>query len=131
MLSILLTCRCSYDFPQSATSYVHRIGRTARHNRPGTAITLFTQDDGPHLRTIVNVMRSSGLTVPDWMLLKKPSKEDKKKLKRRPVERLEVSQATGYQLAQKGKRKRRSEKVGGEAGKTRRKKKAKVDLQEA
>ena len=30
----------NYDIPQTAEEYIHRIGRTARAGRPGTAVTL-------------------------------------------------------------------------------------------
>ncbi|KAJ2901835.1 RNA-dependent ATPase rok1, partial [Coemansia aciculifera] len=63
----------NYDFPQSAQSYIHRIGRTGRAGREGKAVTFFTKEDAPHLKTIVNVMRESGCEIPEWMLqLKKP-----------------------------------------------------------
>lgn len=41
----------NYDFPQTVQSYVHRIGRTGRGGRKGKAITFFTLEDGPYLRT--------------------------------------------------------------------------------
>ena len=50
----------NYDFPISATNYVHRIGRTGRAGRKGKAVTLFTEYDMPMLRSIANVMRLSG-----------------------------------------------------------------------
>ena len=83
----------NFDFPQSAVSYIHRIGmlcvvcrttihaltrpfstgRTGRAGRTGDAITYFTEDDVMYLRTIANVMKLSGCEIPDWMLtLKKP-----------------------------------------------------------
>ena len=34
----------NYDYPNNSEDYVHRIGRTARAGRQGTAITLFTTD---------------------------------------------------------------------------------------
>jgi ATP-dependent RNA helicase DDX52/ROK1 len=58
----------NYDFPQSAVSYIHRIGRTGRNGRKGKAVTFFTEDDMVYLRTIANVMKISGCEVPDWML---------------------------------------------------------------
>ena len=58
----------NYDFPLSPVQYVHRIGRTGRAMRQGTAVTLFTETDAPQLRSVVNVMRASGCDVPDWML---------------------------------------------------------------
>ncbi|KAJ1831438.1 RNA-dependent ATPase rok1 [Coemansia sp. RSA 2711] len=87
----------NYDFPQSTQSYIHRIGRTGRAGRPGTAITYFTKDDAPHLKTIVNVMRKSGCEVPEWMLqLKNPQNKEKKKLKKAPIERDTISTVPKY-----------------------------------
>eukprot|EP00522_Entomoneis_paludosa_P006148 CAMPEP_0172444694 /NCGR_PEP_ID=MMETSP1065-20121228/4707_1 /TAXON_ID=265537 /ORGANISM="Amphiprora paludosa, Strain CCMP125" /LENGTH=557 /DNA_ID=CAMNT_0013195329 /DNA_START=6 /DNA_END=1676 /DNA_ORIENTATION=- len=56
----------NYDLPTSGITYVHRIGRTGRAGRKGTAITLFTEGDFEHLRTIANIMRQSGCQVDDW-----------------------------------------------------------------
>ncbi|KAG5646061.1 hypothetical protein DXG03_004484 [Asterophora parasitica] len=65
----------NYDFPTSVQSYVHRIGRTGRAGREGKAVTFFTDDDGPYLKAIANVLLQSGSTVPEWILkLPKPSK---------------------------------------------------------
>lgn len=58
----------NYDFPQSTTDYIHRVGRTGRAGRSGEAITFYTEDDAWQLRSIVNVMRAAGCEVPDWML---------------------------------------------------------------
>lgn len=63
-----VNCVINYDFPQSAVSYIHRIGRTGRAGRSGEAITLFTEDDSVYLRSIANVMKLSGCEVSDWML---------------------------------------------------------------
>jgi len=35
-----IDCVVSYDVPRVFTTYVHRVGRTARAGRPGTAFTL-------------------------------------------------------------------------------------------
>ncbi|KAH7406968.1 P-loop containing nucleoside triphosphate hydrolase protein [Phaeosphaeria sp. MPI-PUGE-AT-0046c] len=35
----------NYDLPTSITSYVHRVGRTARAGKPGQALTLFTKTE--------------------------------------------------------------------------------------
>lgn len=88
-----------YDFPQSAASYIHRIGRTGRAGSKGKAITFFTRDDAPYLKSIVNVMRLSGCQVPEWMLsLPNPSQNDKRRLKLRPIERKDVSRTSGAGL---------------------------------
>lgn len=42
----------NYDVPHDAEDYVHRIGRTARANRDGQAITLVNQKDGQYLSKI-------------------------------------------------------------------------------
>lgn len=33
----------NYDFPNSILTYIHRVGRTGRAERQGTAITFFTE----------------------------------------------------------------------------------------
>ena len=38
----------NYDFPADGSK---RIGRTGRAGRPGAAITYFTKDDAPYLKT--------------------------------------------------------------------------------
>ncbi|KAL6256289.1 hypothetical protein P5V15_012405 [Pogonomyrmex californicus] len=73
----------NYDFPPSAISYIHRIGRTGRAGHKGQAITFFTQQDTVNLRSIAAVMRASGCNVPDYMLaMKKHSKKERRKLER-------------------------------------------------
>lgn len=71
----------NYDFPTSVQSYIHRIGRTGRAGREGAAVTYFTNDDAPYLKSIANVIMQSGSTVPEWILkLPKPSKMKRKKM---------------------------------------------------
>ncbi len=42
----------NYDLPDTAEAYTHRIGRTGRMERLGTALSLVTSEDLPMLRTI-------------------------------------------------------------------------------
>merc|ERR1719291_1657481 len=87
----------NYDFPQSASTYIHRIGRTGRAGRKGTALTLFTITDFDCLRSIVGVMRQSGCEVPDWMLRLKPQQKRKKRVaEQRPPERKRISTISGW-----------------------------------
>ncbi|ETN18561.1 hypothetical protein PPTG_04135 [Phytophthora nicotianae INRA-310] len=89
----------NYDFPQSAVSYIHRIGRTGRNGRKGKAVTFFTEDDMVYLRTIANVMKISGCEVPDWMLsLKKASVSKRKELLKAPPTRHRINTVSGYDL---------------------------------
>jgi ATP-dependent RNA helicase RhlE len=42
----------NYDIPDTATNYIHRIGRTGRAERSGDAITFITCDDASEVRDI-------------------------------------------------------------------------------
>lgn len=96
----------NYDFPTSSVAYIHRIGRTGRAGRPGKAVTFFTEDDATNLRSIANVMKSSGCEIPDWMLkLKKPGRKSRKKLSKTPPSRSAIKTVSMYD-SQKAKRKR-------------------------
>lgn len=46
----------NYDVPHDAEDYVHRIGRTARANREGSAITLVNQKDYSYFRKIEHLI---------------------------------------------------------------------------
>lgn len=96
----------NYDFPTSSVAYIHRIGRTGRAGRPGKAVTFFTEDDAANLRSIANVMKSSGCEIPEWMLkLKKPGRKSRKKLSKTPPSRSAIKTVSKYD-SQKAKRKR-------------------------
>ena len=49
----------NYDLPQDVESYVHRIGRTGRANREGTAYSLVTPKDFSMLKQIQKVTKSA------------------------------------------------------------------------
>ncbi|KAL7986965.1 hypothetical protein Chor_005884 [Crotalus horridus] len=57
----------NFDFPSSAVEYIHRIGRTGRAGHTGKAITFFTEDDKPLLRSIASVIQRAGCPVPDYI----------------------------------------------------------------
>ncbi|KAI9633104.1 P-loop containing nucleoside triphosphate hydrolase protein [Dioszegia hungarica] len=102
----------NYDFPQTVQSYIHRIGRTGRAGRAGKAITFFSNEDAPHLRTIANVLVSSGCPVPQYMLdLPAPNKNLKRHLAKAPVKRKVVG-GGGRDLARE-ERRRKGEMVRG------------------
>lgn len=48
----------NYDAPSDAEDYVHRIGRTARANTKGEAVTLINQKDMPKIRRIEQLIES-------------------------------------------------------------------------
>lgn len=63
----------------------------------GEAITFYTEDDSWQLRSIVNVMRTAGCEVPDWMLHLKKERRKSHNKTGKPVTTLEENkgQASG------------------------------------
>ena len=57
----------NYDFPDDIESYIHRIGRTARGNKEGLALTYFTDDNKFMSRKLENVLKQSNQIVPEWL----------------------------------------------------------------
>lgn len=88
-----VNCVVNFDFPTSLVSYIHRVGRTGRAGRPGSALTLFTEDDSPFVKTIATLIKKSGGSdVPDWMLnLKSADSKEWKKLETKPMRRRHIS----------------------------------------
>jgi ATP-dependent RNA helicase DDX52/ROK1 len=62
-------------------TYIHRVGRTGRAERNGTALTLFTDEDKPVVRSLANLLKVSGCSVPEWIC--ELPKANKKELKKR------------------------------------------------
>jgi ATP-dependent RNA helicase DDX52/ROK1 len=108
----------NYDFPPSAVAYIHRIGRTGRGGRTGSAVTLFTEADLPALRSIANVMRLSGCDVPGWMLeLRRMDRGDRKRLETRPTKRAPIFSARTKYDAKVARLEREERRGGGGKGK--------------
>lgn len=87
----------NYDFPQSITSYIHRIGRTGRAGRQGEAITFYTEQDFEFLRSIANVMKASGCdSVPQWIFdsLRPPKKQRKKEFEKHAIKRESIERGS-------------------------------------
>ncbi|KAL3873510.1 hypothetical protein ACJMK2_036618 [Sinanodonta woodiana] len=97
----------NYDFPNSAISYIHRIGRTGRAGRPGQATTFFTENDVTNLRSIANVMKEAGCPIPEYMLaIKKPTMKARKKLAKRAPQRDRISTVPLYDLEKANKKRK-------------------------
>ncbi|MEA2091405.1 MAG: DEAD/DEAH box helicase, partial [Campylobacterota bacterium] len=45
-------CVINFDLPRSPTDYIHRIGRTARAGKTGTAISFISHEDADHFKII-------------------------------------------------------------------------------
>ncbi|XP_043077581.1 probable ATP-dependent RNA helicase DDX52 [Puntigrus tetrazona] len=102
----------NYDFPTTSVEYIHRIGRTGRAGHKGKAITFFTEDDKPLLRSIATVIKKAGCPVPDYMIgLNKIRGKLKRQLATKPPRRSTI-RTTPRILFEKhpGKRKRRKRK---------------------
>ncbi|XP_058831784.1 DEAD box protein 52 homolog [Topomyia yanbarensis] len=97
----------NYDFPPSTISYVHRIGRTGRAGRRGKAVTYFTKDDTTNLRSIAQLIRKAGGSVPEYMLkLRKSSKRDKKKLEQKAPKRAAIRTLPAFEMQERAKKKK-------------------------
>ncbi|XP_067394188.1 probable ATP-dependent RNA helicase DDX52 isoform X1 [Emydura macquarii macquarii] len=97
----------NYDFPTSAVEYIHRIGRTGRAGHTGKAVTFFTEDDKPLLRSVANVIERAGCPVPDYIKhFHKLQSKQKKKLIKKPLEREHIRTTPQY-LLEKAKKKKK------------------------
>jgi len=47
-----IDCVVNYDLPRSPENYIHRIGRTARAGKSGTAISFITHENAEHFKLI-------------------------------------------------------------------------------
>lgn len=57
----------NYDFPGDIESYIHRIGRTARGNKEGIAVTYFTDENKNMSRKLYKVLMQAKQEVPKWL----------------------------------------------------------------
>jgi len=53
----------NFDYPSCSEDYVHRIGRTARSNRSGTAYTFFTPSNMKQAGELVSVLKEANQVV--------------------------------------------------------------------
>lgn len=116
----------NYDLPQSAVSYIHRIGRTGRAGRKGLAVTLFTEADIPKLRSIANVVKLSGCEVPEWMLaIPKLSTREKRKIRNAPPQRRKIDTSNSFKMQAKDVKRgaKKNKKQGGAQNPSKRQKK--------
>merc|ERR1712140_53043 len=53
----------NYDYPNNSEDYIHRIGRTGRKDRTGTAYTLFTPTNSAKAKDLVDVLMEAKQVV--------------------------------------------------------------------
>uniref|UniRef100_A0A672HU03 ATP-dependent RNA helicase n=1 Tax=Salarias fasciatus TaxID=181472 RepID=A0A672HU03_SALFA len=94
----------NYDFPTSAVEYIHRIGRTGRAGHQGKAITFFTENDKPLLRSIANVIKQAGCPIPEYMIgFKKIHSKVKRRLEKKPPKRSTICTTPRFLMKKKNK----------------------------
>jgi len=49
----------NYDFPSGIEDYVHRIGRTGRSDKKGTAYTFFTRENGKYAKDLMGILQEA------------------------------------------------------------------------
>jgi ATP-dependent RNA helicase RhlE len=54
----------NYDVPRDPEDYIHRIGRTARAEKSGVALTFVSKKDGPNLRKIERFLGNQIFKIP-------------------------------------------------------------------
>ncbi|EFO28455.2 ATP-dependent RNA helicase P62 [Loa loa] len=58
----------NFDCPKNIEDYIHRIGRTARHDKTGTSYTLCTLNDAPIVNDLVDILKEARQAVPSDLL---------------------------------------------------------------
>src|SRR5277367_2716650 len=53
----------NFDYPHCSEDYVHRIGRTGRCDKTGTAYTFFTQDNMKQANELISVLKEATQVV--------------------------------------------------------------------
>ncbi|XP_037545914.1 probable ATP-dependent RNA helicase DDX5 [Nematolebias whitei] len=53
----------NYDYPNSSEDYIHRIGRTARSQKTGTAYTFFTPSNMKQAGDLISVLREANQAI--------------------------------------------------------------------
>lgn len=53
----------NYDYPNCSEDYIHRIGRTARSNKTGTAYTFFTPNNCRQAKELISVLQEANQVV--------------------------------------------------------------------
>lgn len=59
----------NFDYPNTSEDYVHRIGRTARASRKGTAYTFITPNDSRNIDDLVEVLKEANQEIPHALMM--------------------------------------------------------------
>lgn len=53
----------NFDYPNNSEDYIHRIGRTARSQKTGTAYTFFTPNNVRQASDLISVLREANQAI--------------------------------------------------------------------
>jgi len=53
----------NYDYPNCSEDYVHRIGRTGRSSKTGTAYTFFTRGNSKQAKDLIDVLKEANQVI--------------------------------------------------------------------
>ena len=53
----------NYDYPNCSEDYVHRIGRTGRSRKSGTAYTFFTKQNAKQAKDLIDVLKEANQVI--------------------------------------------------------------------
>ncbi|PAV63785.1 hypothetical protein WR25_26297 isoform A [Diploscapter pachys] len=56
----------NYDFPNNSEHYVHRIGRTGRRDKKGTAYTFFTPENAGRAKDLIKVLEEANQVISNF-----------------------------------------------------------------
>ena len=59
-----LVCVINYSCPNHLEDYVHRVGRTGRAGKTGTAYTFISPEDEAHAQTLIKALTESHQVMP-------------------------------------------------------------------
>ena len=54
----------NFDFPNNTEDYIHRIGRTARAKKTGTAYSFFTKNNAKQAKELIEIIKEAKQPVP-------------------------------------------------------------------
>lgn len=78
----------NYDFPNTSEDYIHRIGRTGRHENKGVSHTILTDEDARQASSLIEVLKEANQEIPqdldDLARSHDISKMKEKQMKMRP-----------------------------------------------
>ena len=57
----------NYDTPTNIDDYVHRIGRTGRIGKSGTAYSFINDKNKPIIKDLERLMIENNQRIPDWL----------------------------------------------------------------